>query len=229
MTKRYLNSFILTLSIYLIVIVSIFFSFDSIKTIKPKVDEKQISLNQVFLVNEEKKIENNKKLDEKKVVKKKKIEKLVKKEKKVIKKEKKRIEKIVKQKQVKKQEKPKEQKLTEKPEKIQEPKKSIKNIEKKVAKKTYEENFIEQHLIKIVKLIQQNIKYPRRAKALNIEGKVIVEFRLLKTGTVIDIVPLKGHKFLIKSSIKAIEKASKEFPKVTKDIKIKVPIFYKLV
>ncbi len=57
----------------------------------------------------------------------------------------------------------------------------------------------------------------------------MVEFKILKNGTVENINALQGHILLKKSALNAIEKASSFFPKVKKDMTIKVPIMYSLI
>ncbi len=237
--KRYFKSFALTSFIYLFLFVSLLFGFDSIKKVVPQKDEKLISLNQLYLVPEEKQVKNSIKKDiqppkkkiEKKIVKKeipkKKIEKKIVKKttptKEITKKLVKKIEKEEPRKELVKNEEITDKKI------VKEEIKNNKDTTEKKVVKNYTKDYMDKHLKQIVQLIQQNIKYPRRARVLSIEGKVVVEFRILNTGEVINITPLEGHKFLIKSSINAIKEASKGFPKVTKEIKIKVPIFYKLV
>ncbi|XPV70155.1 MAG: energy transducer TonB [Halarcobacter sp.] len=238
--KRYLKSFSLTLVLYSIIFVTIILNLDSIKKVKVEDNKKLISLNQVYIVPQEKKVKNQKekKVETKKIIKKKIEKKIVKKQ---IKEKPKKVKKLVKKDKIKKVLKPKkipekvvEEKIEEKTkidERLVEKENSTQEkeiIEKKVVR-NYSKEYLEKHLKEIVKLIQQNIKYPKRAKRLNIQGEVIVEFKLLNTGEVINIKAIDGHRFLIKSSIKAIINASKDFPKVNKTIKIKVPISYKLV
>lgn len=101
------------------------------------------------------------------------------------------------------------------------------NREKKV--EDYKTNFIKNNLHLIQKHISNNIKYSRIAKKLKIEGRVILKFSLSKNGTISNIRTLSGHKLLIKSTIKALHKASSYFPKVNQDITITIPIKYKLI
>ncbi|MFA7084601.1 MAG: energy transducer TonB, partial [Arcobacteraceae bacterium] len=93
----------------------------------------------------------------------------------------------------------------------------------------YEQEFLDEHLQQIVKLIQQHIIYPKRAKSLNIQGEVLLKFKILISGEAENIEALKGHMLLKNSALEAIEKASKSFPKVKKEITIQVPIVYSLV
>lgn len=214
--KRYTYSFFLTICIYILIFFVLFFSFREINHPKTFKKEKVISMNHISLI-EQKKREIKK--EEKEVIKKEKVlpkpEPITKKEK--IKPPKKRLEK----KEVEK--KPKEEK---KEKEIKEDNKEQEVIKK--SSKSYEEEFLEEHLQKIVQLIQKNVIYSKRAKRLNIQGKVFVLFKISINGEITELKGISGHQLLIKSALKAIEKASRTFPKVKKEITIKVPIQYKL-
>jgi protein TonB len=67
-------------------------------------------------------------------------------------------------------------------------------------------------------LINQNVKYPPKAKKLSIEGIVIVKFKITQNGDVEDITIIDGHKFLQDATTEAIEEASRNFPKTNKSI-----------
>lgn len=92
-----------------------------------------------------------------------------------------------------------------------------------------EKIYLDNYLAQIRNLINQNIKYPNRARKLSVEGVVIAKFKLEKDGTVNNIIILKGHDFLKNSTIEAIIEASKLFPKASKSIEIQIPIEYKLI
>ncbi|APW65796.1 hypothetical protein LPB137_07985 [Poseidonibacter parvus] len=85
------------------------------------------------------------------------------------------------------------------------------------------------HLAQVRRHIIKNAKYSKRAKRLRIEDTVKVKFTLLSNGKVKNIQVLSGNKHLHKSAIKAVEKASVSFPKVSKSIDIIIPILYKLI
>ena len=210
--KRYTYSFLTTICIYVFIFILLFFSFKQINQPKTLKNEKIISMNHISLIEQEKR----------EIKKEEKVEKKV--EKKVIPKP---IEKKEKIKPLKKE--------PEKKEEIKEPKKEkeIKEDNKeqeliKKSSKSYEKEFLDEHLQKIVQLIQKNVIYPKRARKLNIQGKVFVLFKILTNGEIEELKAISGHRLLIKSAIKAIEEASKEFPKVEKEITIKVPIQYTL-
>ena len=83
--------------------------------------------------------------------------------------------------------------------------------------------------MKIIKLIQQHVSYPNRARSINIQGEVLVSFEILESGLIRNIKALDGHSLLKKSAIKAVEDASRFFPKVEKNLTIKIPINYSLM
>ncbi len=217
--KRYFNSFFITLFLYIVVIAS-FLSFDKKIIINEKEDTKKLSLNYIEIK------------EEKKVVKKVKEE---------IKKEEPKIQK--KKEPIKKQVKKEEKKTLKKEPGKKEVVKKIKQPEEKkdVFKKIKEENilskpainqekvYIDKNLLLIRKLIQENIVYSKRAKRFNIQGVVKVKFKILKEGGVAEVVILQGHKLLQKSTIEAINSASKSFPIVPKDLIITLPVEYKLI
>ena len=182
------------------------------------------------IVKEEKAETKPKKTVKKKVQKKKKIKKIVKKKlEKKIKPNKIVEEKLKKIKELKK----------EKPKVVRE----VINREVPLVKKTtaqfsspsktsqhvYEEDFLKNNLQLIKKHIQKNVKYSKRARRIGIQGNVLVEFCLSKDGVVSQVKALSGHRLLRKSTIKAIHKAAAYFPKVSRNITIKVPITYKLI
>ncbi len=89
--------------------------------------------------------------------------------------------------------------------------------------------YLDKHLIQIRNLINQNIKYPIRARKLSIQGVVLVKFKITPNGDIENITILDGHKFLQNATIEAINEASKSFPKTNKSIEIQIPIDYKLI
>ena len=227
--KRYTKSFIVTLFLYGLLFLGVIISFKPL--VKPVVlsHEKTIALNHIALVAQEKKV-----IEEKSVKKeepKKEPEKKTEKTKPTPKKEPIKEEKL---KPLTKEQPKKSKELeAEKQEEIKKEEDKEEEIKEQEAiqksnPKTYEEQFLDEHLQEIVKQIQQHIIYPKRAKQLNIQGEVLVEFKILKKGTVENINALQGHVLLKKSALNAIKEASQFFPKVKKDMTIKVPIVYSL-
>ena len=239
---RYINSFLITTILYSFVIGVFFYAYSNQQLIiKNKIEKKSLSLKHIELI---KKVEEKTPKIEKKIVKKipkviKPIEKVAKKPKskpKIIKKKNKKVVKkrVVKKKRLKKIVKKEEPKIVEE---VIKKEKVLNKVEKVVTNrvfskpivKNYKEEFLKKNLLLIKKYIQNHVKYSKRARKMNIEGDVLVEFSLSKNGQITDIKALSGHRLLRKSTIKAIHKASTYFPKVNKNITIKVPIEYKLI
>lgn len=89
--------------------------------------------------------------------------------------------------------------------------------------------YLDKNLALIRSLINENVKYPSKAKKLSIEGIVVVKFKILEDGSVENIQIIEGHALLRSSTIEAIEEASKSFPKSEMSIEIQIPIEYKLI
>ncbi|WP_417333635.1 energy transducer TonB [Halarcobacter sp.] len=140
------------------------------------------------------------------------------------------------EKQIKQEKKPKKE-VVKKVENKKENTIFDKEVERKIEKQevaekkvyNYEQEFLHKNLLLIQKQIQKHIKYSSKAKKLNIQGEVLVRFTLTSSGIQGDIVTLSGHRLLRRSTIKAIYEASSYFPKVSKDITIKLPIVYRLI
>jgi len=230
--KRYTHSFLVTLLLYGAIFTFLLFSFKPFVQPVAISKEQSISLNHIALVSQEKQEEAQKQEKPKEEVKK--IEKEEPK-KEVIKeviKEKPKIKEA--KKESTKEEKPTQMSNPQPKESNNEevPKKEFEHAQEAIQQatpKNYEEQFIDENLQKIVKLIQQNIVYPKRARELHIQGEVLVVFTLLKEGGLENLEALEGHVLLKKSALNAIETATASFPKVEKDITIKVPIVYSLV
>jgi protein TonB len=235
---RYLNSFVITSFIYAFVAVAIFYFYNNSNIIieKPKAP-KTISLNHIELKQETPNALEKPILEEKKELVKEEIKKEIIKPEPVVKKQepKKEIKKELVKKQEPKSEQIAKQEPTQEVQKTQETvtknevvaqKEEVKSIEKVVDE---EKVYLDKYLVEIRNLINQNVKYPIRARKLSIEGVVVAKFKLEKDGTVHNITILKGHDFLQNSTIEAIEQASKSFPKTPKSIEIQIPIEYKLI
>uniref|UniRef100_UPI004047793F TonB family protein n=1 Tax=Aliarcobacter sp. TaxID=2321116 RepID=UPI004047793F len=222
--KRYFSSFFIALTSYAFVGVGAFYLYSTNKIVveKPQVP-KMISINHIELkpqvikevkeqIQKEPVLKEIKKETPKpKPIEKKKIEKPI--EKKLVKKEPIKTKELVKE-------------IVQHNPKAEI--KDIKPIEKKIVideRKVY----LDKHLAQIRNLINQNVKYPKRARKLSIEGIVIAKFKINENGQIENITIIEGHKFLQKATIEAIQEASKSFPKTNKSIEIQIPIEYKLI
>ena len=225
--RRYFSSFFIAISFYAFFAVCLFYLMANDKIFIKKAEEtKLISLNHIELKPEIKEEKKEPEPQTKEIVKEEKIVETPKPitPKKVEKKEieKKTVEKITEKKVVEKQE-------SEPSKKIQE--QVFNKIEEKAPQPLINEkkDYLDKHLAQIRNLINQNVKYPLKAKKLSIEGIVTVRFKINENGTIENITILDGHKFLQSATIEAIEEASKNFPKTNKSIEIQIPIEYKLI
>ncbi|MDD4330475.1 MAG: TonB family protein [Aliarcobacter sp.] len=225
--RRYFSSFFIAISFYAFFAVCLFYLMANDKIFIKKAEEtKLISINHIELKPEIKEEKKEPEPQTKEIVKEEKIVETPKPitPKKVEKKEieKKTVEKITEKKVVEKQE-------LEPTKKIQE--QVFNKIEEKAPQPLINEkkDYLDKHLAQIRNLINQNVKYPLKAKKLSIEGIVTVRFRINENGTIENITILDGHKFLQSATIEAIEEASKNFPKTNQSIEIQIPIEYKLI
>ncbi|RLG10838.1 hypothetical protein DRN73_06850 [Candidatus Pacearchaeota archaeon] len=92
------------------------------------------------------------------------------------------------------------------------------------------EKFLLEKLLLISKIVQNNITYPYIARKMGWEGKVIISFVLTKDGKINFLVIEKssGYDVLDKNAVETIKKVSQYFPLPPLDVKIKLPISYKL-
>ena len=106
---------------------------------------------------------------------------------------------------------------------------SKKALVKKAPAESKEDLYLKELLKKIKVAIEKNRYYPKIAKRLKKEGVVKIEFVLSAKGEIKDIkIVQKSHSILNKSAVKTVKKASIYFPKPKKEIKIVVPIEYRL-
>ena len=89
--------------------------------------------------------------------------------------------------------------------------------------------YMNQHLTRIVKLLQENLYYPRRARKRGIEGEVVVKFTLQTDAKVTDIKIISSQSdVLSRGAKKTLQNLSGEFPKPDEELTLTVPISYSL-
>lgn len=93
-----------------------------------------------------------------------------------------------------------------------------------------EKEFLDAHLGKIRALLIQNLKYPRNAQRLKMQGEVRVSFRLKSDGSVenIEVIQSSGFELLDEDAKALIKDTAPQFPKPTKSITLSVPLAYLL-
>ena len=92
------------------------------------------------------------------------------------------------------------------------------------------EAFLASKLSLISQIVQQRITYPYMARRLGLEGKVVVSFLLTREGEVkeIRIEESSSHTVLDENAIETIKKCSSLFPVPPLDVKVMLPISYRL-
>jgi len=93
-----------------------------------------------------------------------------------------------------------------------------------------EKEFINEHLGEIRGLLLQNLKYPKMAQKLKMQGEVRIAFSLGSDGSVEDIkiIESSGFDLLDEDARTLIEKTASRFPKPSKSVRISVPLSYVL-
>jgi protein TonB len=93
-----------------------------------------------------------------------------------------------------------------------------------------EKEFLDAHLGEIRALLIQNLKYPRNAQRLKMQGEVRVSFRLKSDGSVenIEVIQSSGFELLDEDTRALIKNTASQFPKPTKSISLSIPLSYLL-
>lgn len=92
-----------------------------------------------------------------------------------------------------------------------------------------EKQYLKEHFLYIKNSIQNKISYPRMARKMGWQGKVIISFIVCKDGSVkdIQIIESSGFKALDKNAMEVIRKVA-PFPKPPVAAEIIIPVIYKL-
>ena len=217
--NRYFSSFFITTILYLIGTFFLFYSFADILIVEEKKQEElKISLSHVMVQQEQ---TSSQPVSEPIIEPEPLVEVPTPIKKKIEKPKKENIQKKV----VK-------EPIIEKNQNFPEPKQNTLVEEKQLTTKPQideKKEYLDKNLALIRSLINENVKYPSKAKKLSIEGIVVVKFKILPNGTVENIEIIEGHAFLKASTIDAIEEASKKFPKSNSNIDVQIAIEYKLI
>jgi periplasmic protein TonB len=93
-----------------------------------------------------------------------------------------------------------------------------------------EKEFLDAHLGEIRALLIQNLRYPRNAQRLKMQGEVRVSFRLKSDGSVenIEVVKSSGFEILDEDAKALIKNTAPQFPKPSKSINLSIPLSYLL-
>lgn len=93
-----------------------------------------------------------------------------------------------------------------------------------------QKEFLNAHLGEIRGLLVQNLKYPKMAQKLKMQGEVRIAFSLDSDGSVsnIKVVESSGFDLLDSDAAELIEKTASRFPKPSESVRISVPLSYVL-
>lgn len=92
-----------------------------------------------------------------------------------------------------------------------------------------EDEYLQEHLALIKKLLEENLYYPRSARQRGIMGDVLVKFELSPNATIAYIKILKSpSEVLSRGAVQTIENISAKFPRPKKVLTLEVPISYRL-
>lgn len=93
-----------------------------------------------------------------------------------------------------------------------------------------EKDFLEQKFGIISDIVRKHLKYPYIARKMGWEGKVVVSFVLTKEGKIkeVKIEKSSGYQILDENTVSTLYFCAKYFPVPPIDVKIKLPVVYKL-
>jgi len=237
---RHSSSLIFSLLFHALLFVGLFFIYISIPNYVHKekkipiklcnvIIEKKIPIQKVEKKTLHKDITPIKKVKKKKTLKKKNHKKKIIRHKKVVHK------KIISKKPIKQEEKTQSKPIEKEKPQINQAKyetkreKSKKTVKIPIVQKSIKEKFIDNNMQKIVKLLKENLYYPRSARKRGITGEVTVSFNINTNGKVDSIKIEKSHSnILSRAAKKTIQNLSGKFPKPKEKLLIHLPIDYKL-
>jgi protein TonB len=92
------------------------------------------------------------------------------------------------------------------------------------------QHFLSQKFSIISDIVRKHVQYPYLARRMGWEGKVVVSFVLTRQGEVkeVRVVQSSGYKVLDENTIATLQGCAKYFPVPPVDVKITLPVVYKL-
>ena len=91
------------------------------------------------------------------------------------------------------------------------------------------ESYLQEHLAIIVRLLQENLYYPKLARKRHIEGEVLAAFTLQTDGTIQDVTVKKhARDVLDRAAVRTIESLSGQLPHPQTELTLEVPIRFVL-
>lgn len=92
-----------------------------------------------------------------------------------------------------------------------------------------QQDYLDENIQQIAKLLQENLYYPRSARQRGVEGEVVVKFSLSTTAKThsIEIIS-SSNEILSRAAVKTIQDLSGKFPKPSEELVLQVPIRFSL-
>ncbi|WP_321778792.1 TonB family protein [Sulfurimonas sp.] len=218
---RHSSSFFLSIIFHIILLVSAFFIWKSIPSVKKIECNDKICIKLCDVVSQKQIIKPPSKPKPKQIPKAKKITKP-------------KLDPIPVQKVIKEE-------FIKEPEVVEEKEEVLQTMEVIIAKsvaventmtkqKKVEDDYLQKHIAHIQRLLQENLYYPRRARERGIVGEVRIEFTLSTDAKAHSIRVISSNsEILSRAAVKTIEDLSGEFPKPKEELTITVPMTYSLI
>ena len=90
---------------------------------------------------------------------------------------------------------------------------------------------VDPFLSEVKRLVEHSLEYPRKARAMKLEGSSVLQFTVAADGALrdLDVWKTAGHKDLDVAAIRAVKRASKRWSAPGKDVRLRFPIRFELI
>lgn len=90
---------------------------------------------------------------------------------------------------------------------------------------------VDPFLSEVKRLVEHSLEYPRKARAMKLEGSSVLQFTVAADGALrdLDVWKTAGHKDLDVAAIRAVKRASKRWSAPGKDVRLRLPIRFELI
>lgn len=90
---------------------------------------------------------------------------------------------------------------------------------------------VDPFLSEVKRLVEHSLEYPRKARAMKLEGSSVLQFTVAADGALrdLDVWKTAGHKDLDVAVIRAVKRASKRWSAPGKDVRLRFPIRFELI
>lgn len=90
---------------------------------------------------------------------------------------------------------------------------------------------VDPFISEVKRLVEHSLEYPRKARAMKLEGSSVLQFTVAADGALrdLDVWKTAGHKDLDVAAIRAVKRASKRWSAPGKDVRLRFPIRFELI